>query len=102
MPRHWSNSGRILANGAQSLGKACVDETKGAIEAAKADVKALSGVRSPVDFVKLQGDIMRRNSEHALTFATKNSEAMLKLFGDAFMPISGRFGLAIEKIKQAA
>ncbi len=95
-------SGKILAAGAQNLGKAYVAETKSAVEVAKADVKAIAAVRSPVDFVKLQGDILRRNTESAFAFTTKNSEAVLKLATEAFAPISGRFSLAVEKIKQAA
>jgi phasin family protein len=95
-------SGKIFAAGAQNLGKAYVAETKSAVEVAKADVKAIAAVRSPVDFVKLQGDILRRNTESAFAFTTKNSEAVLKLATEAFAPISGRFSLAVEKIKQAA
>ena len=95
-------SGKILAAGVQGLGKTYAVESKAAVEVAKEDVKALAAVRSPVDFVKLQGEILRRNTEAAFAFGTKNSEAVLKLASDAFAPISGRFSLAVEKIKQAA
>ena len=95
-------SGKIVAAGAQTLGKAYVAETKSAVEVAKADVKALTAVRSPVDFFKLQGEILSRNAKTAFAFGTKNSESLAKLATDAFAPISGRVGLAIEKIKQAA
>ena len=95
-------SGKIVATGAQTLGKAYVAETKNAVEVAKADVKALAAVRSPVDFFKLQGEILSRNAKTAFALGTKNSENLAKLAGDAFAPISGRVSLAIEKIKQAA
>ena len=94
--------GKIVAAGAQTLGKAYVAETKTAVEVAKADVKAFAAVRSPIDFFKLQGAILSRNTKTAFALGTKNSENLAKLAGDAFAPISGRVSLAIEKIKQAA
>ena len=95
-------SGKILATGLQSMGSGLVAETKTAFETVSADVKNLTSVKSPTEFVKLQGDIMRRNLDSAVALTSKNSEAMLKLAGDVFAPISGRVSLVVGKFRKAA
>ena len=50
----------------------------------------------------MQGELVRRSFDSAVAHSSKNSEAMLKLFSDAFAPISGRINLAVEKARQTA
>lgn len=95
-------SGKILATGLQSMGSGLVAETKTAFETVSADVKDLTSVKSPTEFVKLQGDIIRRNLDSAVALTSKNSETMLKLAGDVFAPISGRVSLVVGKFRKAA
>ena len=95
-------SGKILAAGLQDMGKTYVSEGKSAVETITADVKEIAGVKSPADFFKLQGEMLRRNFDAAVASGSKHSEAMVKLAGDAFAPISTRVSLAVEKVKQAA
>ena len=95
-------SGKILAAGLQDMGKTYVAEGKSAVETLTADVKEIAGVKSPADFFKLQGEMLRRNFDATVASTSKHSEAMVKLAGDAFAPISTRVSLAVEKVKQAA
>ena len=95
-------SGKVLAAGLQSLGKDYVAEGKTAFETVQADVKELAAVKSPADFFKLQGEIMRRNFDAAVASGSKHSEMLVKLANDSFAPISTRVSVAIEKAKQAA
>ena len=95
-------SSKILAAGLQDMGKTYVSEGKSAVETITADVKEIAGVKSPADFIKLQGEILRRNFDAAVASGSKHSEAMVKLAGDAFAPISTRVSLAVAKVKQAA
>lgn len=95
-------SGKILAAGLQDMGKDYVAEGKTVIETVTADVKELAAVKSPADFFKLQGEILRRNFDAAVASTSKHSEMALKLANDAFAPISTRVSLAVEKVKQAA
>lgn len=95
-------SGKVLAAGLQTLGKDYVAETKTAFETVQADVKELAAVKSPADFFKLQGEILRRNFDAAVATGSKHSEAMVKLANEAFAPLSTRVSLAVEKVKQAA
>lgn len=95
-------SGKILASGLKDIGDKFVAESKTAFETATADVKAMTGVKSPTDFLQLQSDILRRNFETAISFTSKTGEALIKLTSDAAAPISGRVNLAVEKVKKAA
>jgi phasin family protein len=95
-------SGKILAAGLQDMGKEYVAEGKTAFETFTADVKEAVAVKSPADFFKLQGEILRRNFDAAVAAGSKRSEAIVKLANDAYAPLSSRVSLAVEKVKQAA
>jgi phasin family protein len=95
-------SGKILANGMQSLGTTFVADSKTAFETLTAEVKELAAVKSPTDFFKLQAAFLRRNFEVAVANTSKNSEAIAKLASEVAAPISARVNLAVEKVKQAA
>ncbi len=92
-------SGKIFAEGLQSFGSELVSEGRTAFEAMSGDIKELAAAKSPTDFFKLQGDMMRKNFDSAVATSSKNSEAMLKLMSDAFAPISGRVSMAMEKAR---
>lgn len=95
-------SGKVLAAGMQDLGKEYVAEAKTALETVQADFKELAAVKSPADFFKLQGEIMRRNFDAAVATGSKSSEKVVKIAGEAFAPIQNRVSLTIEKVKKAA
>lgn len=95
-------SGKVLGAGLQDLGKTYAAEGKAAVEAVTADVKKIAQVKSPVEFVQTQSEILKKNFDHAIDFNAKTSETMIKLFGAAFAPLSARANLAIEKVKKAA
>ena len=95
-------SGKVLAAGLQDLSKVYVEDAKTGFETMTADVKELAAVKSPADFFKLQGEILRRNFDAAMATGSKRSEALVKLANDAFAPVQSRVSVAIEKVKQAA
>ena len=95
-------SGKILAAGAQNLGRTYVEDAKGAVETVTADVKKVAAVKSPSELFQLQGEIARRNFDAAIAAASKNTETFIKLANDAFAPVSTRLSLVAEKISKAA
>ena len=95
-------SGKILAAGAQDLGKTYVEEAKSAYETLSADLKEMAAIKSPTELFQLQGKIARRNFDAFVATSSKNTEAMLKLANDTFAPISGRVNLAAEKLAKVA
>ncbi len=95
-------SGKIFAAGVQELGREDVEVGKSAFETVTADVKKLVAVKTPTEFMQLQGELARRNFDAAVAFGSKRSEALVKLYNDAFAPISSRVSLAADKIRKAA
>ena len=95
-------SGKIIGAGLQDLGKTYVAEGKSAYATVAADVKDIKAVKSPVELIRLQTSIARRNIDHAFDLGGKNSEAMIKLASQAFAPISARASLAKAKVMKAA
>ena len=64
--------------------------------------EAFAAVKSPTEFFKLQSDFVRGAFDSYVAEASKNTEAVLKLAGEAAQPISNRFAVAAEKVKTAA
>jgi hypothetical protein len=95
-------SGKIFSEGVQEMGTTMAAEGKAAFETMSADMKELAAVKSPTDFMKLQGEMMRKNFDSAVAYGSKNSEAMLKLMSDTMAPLSGRVSMAVDKVRQAA
>lgn len=95
-------SGKILAEGVKGLGSSIVTESRSAFEVMSGDIKDLAAAKSPTDYFKIQGDMMRKNFDSAVAYGSKNSETMLKLMSDAMAPISGRVSLAMEKVRATA
>ncbi|MFC4254432.1 TIGR01841 family phasin [Altererythrobacter xixiisoli] len=95
-------SGKILAGGVQDLGKSYVEEAKSAYETMTIDLKEMAAVKSPTELFQLQSKILRRNFDSLVATSSKNSEALVKLAGDAFAPISGRVNVAAEKLTKTA
>jgi hypothetical protein len=95
-------SGKVLSTGVQTMGKTYVDEAKSAFETMTADFKEVAAVKSPTELLQLQGKIARRNFDSMVAYSSKTGDAMLKLYSEAFAPISGRLSLAAEKISKAA
>lgn len=95
-------SGKILAEGLQGIGSELVTEGRTAFEVISADIKELAAAKSPTDFFKVQGDMMRKSIDSAVAYGSKNSEVMLKLMTDAIAPISGRVSIAMEKARTTA
>ena len=95
-------AGKIVAKGAQDLGKTNLEYAKKNFEEAQAAVKEVTAVKNPTDFVKLQGEWMRKGFDTAVAQGSKNTEALVKLANDMFQPISNRFAVAADFFKKAA
>lgn len=95
-------AGRIAAKGFESLGHEVADYSRKSFESATATMKTLATVKSPTEFFKLQSDFVRQSFDSFVAEASKNTETMMKLAGDAAQPISNRVALAAEKIKISA
>ena len=95
-------SGKVLSAGMQDMSKTYVGDAKAAYETLTGGLKEMATIKSPTELFQLQGKIARRNFDSAVAFSSKAGDAMLKLYTEAFAPISGRVSLAAEKISTAA
>lgn len=95
-------SGKIAVGGIQKINSDAVEFGRKSFENATAAVKTYAGAKNATDLMKLQGDFARTSFDQFFAQASKNSEAMLKLAGEAFQPISNRLAVAATKIKTAA
>ena len=95
-------AGKIVAKGAQEIGKINMEFAKKNFEEVQAAVKELTSVKSPTDFVKLQGELVRKGFDTAVAQGSKNTEAMVKLASEMFQPISNRIATTTERFKKAA
>lgn len=95
-------SGKILSTGLQDIAKLAAEDGRAAVESATVDAKEFAAVRSPVEFVELQGKIVSRNFDVAAAQLSKATEAWVKLAGDVTAPLSSRVSITMEKVREAA
>ncbi|QIG81676.1 phasin family protein [Stakelama tenebrarum] len=95
-------SGKITAKGFESMGQEAAEFGRKSFEEATAAFKNMASVKTPADFFKLQSDYVRGAFDAYVAEASKTTEAMLKLAGDASQPISSRFAVAADKAKAVA
>lgn len=95
-------SGKIFFAGAQDMAREQVETGKTVIETVTDDAKKMAAVKSPTELMQLQGEFARRNFDAVVSYGSKRAEAWVKLYNDAFAPISNRVSVAAEKISKAA
>ena len=94
--------GKIFFAGAQDMVKANVETGKIVVETVTQDAKKAIAVKSPTELMQLQGELARRNFDAVVAFGSQRTEAWVKLYNDAFAPISNRVSVAAEKFTKAA
>jgi phasin family protein len=95
-------SGKIAVAGVQSMAEHQAAYVRKQLEDATAAARTMAGVKSPTEFVKLQGDYVRQQFDAMVAETSRSTETMLKLAGEVAQPVANRFAVAVEKIKQAA
>ncbi|MEQ8410102.1 MAG: phasin family protein [Erythrobacter sp.] len=95
-------SGKIFFTGAQDLVRDNVETGKTVVETMTEDAKKMASIKSPTELMEFQGEIARRNFDAIVSFGSQRTEAWLKLYNDAFAPISNRVSVATEKMTKAA
>jgi phasin family protein len=95
-------SGKIFLTGTQSIVRGDVENIKTVAETVTEDAKKVAAVKSPTEFMQLQGEMVRRNFDALVSFGSQRTETIVKLYNDAFAPISNRVSVAAEKVSKAA
>ena len=97
-----TESGKIFFTGAQELVRENVETGKTVVETVTEDAKKVVAVKSPTELFQLQGELARRNFDAVVGFGSKRTEAWVKLYNEAFAPISNRVSVATERFNKAA
>jgi phasin family protein len=95
-------SSKIAAKGLESFGQDAAEYGRKSFETATAALKGMSAVKSPTELFKLQSDFFKTSFDSYVAEASKSTEALIKLAGDAAQPLSNRVAVAAEKAKLAA
>jgi len=95
-------SGKILLTGAQELVRENVETSKTVATIVTEDAKKVVAVKSPTELMQLQGELARRNFDAVVSFGSQRTEAWVKLYNEAFAPISNRMSVATERFNKAA
>ncbi len=95
-------SGKITAKGLKSIGEDTMEFSRKSFEDATSTAKKFAAIKTPAELFQLHGDYVRSSFDTMVAQASKNSEALIKLAGESFQPISNRFAEAATKIKTAA
>ncbi len=92
-------SGKIAATGAKTATEQGVELAKKNWEATSAHFKALTAVKSPVDFFKLQGEFARSQMDAAVAETAKATEFYTKLAGEVVAPLQNRYAVVVDEFK---
>lgn len=95
-------SGKLFFDGAQDLVREQVETSKTVVETMTQDAKAIASAKSPTEFMQLQSEMARRNFDAMVSYGSQHTEAWVKLYNEAFTPISNRVSVASEKMAKVA
>jgi phasin family protein len=90
-------AGRVAAEGARSIGQDVVASSRDGVEQAAGAIRSLAEAKSPTEYMQLQGDFARASFDRAVAETSKLTEAMVKLAGEAFQPLSNRASANAER-----
>jgi phasin family protein len=95
-------SGRAAAKGVEALSQDAADYGRKSFETATTAFRSLSTAKSPTELFKLQSDFAKSSFDASVAQASKMSEALIKIMGEVFEPLSTRATLAVDKVRTAA
>ncbi len=95
-------SSTLAAKGFEELVKAYAAYTGQTIDKANATVKALATAKSPTEFVQLQAQLTKENTESLLAEPKKLAEIVNTIVTSSLEPIQARFKVAADLYKVAA
>lgn len=94
-------STKVAAKGVEKIGQEVAEYSRKSFEDASAAIKGFADVKSPADLFRLQGEFARTQFDSVIAESSKLSETMIKLAGDVFEPITSRYSVAAERVKNA-
>lgn len=94
-------SSKAAARGVEALGQEAAEYGRKSFEEASAAFRSFAEVKSPTDLFRLQSEFAKSQFDSIVAESSKVSEAVLKLAGEVFEPLSSRYSVAAERVKSA-
>ena len=96
-----ATSAKIATTGVQDIGRTIGDMGTAQFNSAAASLSGLASVRTPIELLQLQSELVKSFSETLFSDASTLGNAMLKLMADVSEPLSQRYAAAADKITLA-
>ena len=93
---------KVAARGVETLGQEAAEYGRKSFEEASAALKSFAEVKSATDFFKLQSDFARSAFDSLVSESSKISEQVTKIAGEVAEPITSRYSVAAERVKNIA
>ena len=94
-------STKVAAKAVETIGQEVAEFSRKSFEDASTALKGFADVKSPTDLFRLQSEFARTQFDSMVAESSRMSEAMIKLTGDMFEPITSRYSVAAERVKNA-
>ena len=95
-------AGRIATAGAQSIGQDVAAKSRDSLEQTANAVRSLAEAKSATDLLQLQSEFARTAFDRFVEESSSLTEAVVKLYGEAFQPISNRASANVERFNNIA
>ncbi len=95
-------SGRIAAKGMEAMGRHAAELARTRFEGATAAFTRLAAVKSPTEFMQLQGELARTALDQLVADTSHSTETVMKFAGEVVQPISNRYAIVADRMKSAA
>jgi len=95
-------SSKVAARGFETIAQDVAEFGRRSFEDASSTVKSFAEVRSATDLFRLQSEFARTAFDNMVSESSKVSEAMIKLAGEVAEPITSRYSIAAERVKNIA
>lgn len=92
-------SSKAAAKGVETLTQEAAEYGRRSFEEVSTALKTFAGAKSATDLFKLQSDYARSAFDGLVAENAKFSETMIKLAGEVAEPITSRYAVAAERVK---
>ena len=92
-------SSKVAARGVEALGQEAAEYGRKSFEEASTAFRGFADIKSPTDLFRLQSEFAKTQFDNIVAESSKLSEAMIKLASEVFEPLSTRYSVAAEKVK---
>ena len=95
-------SSKAAAKSVETLGQEATDYSRRSFEEATSAFKSFAEVKSPADLIRLQTEYARNAFDSMVAETSRMSEMAIKLAGDVAEPLTSRYAVAADRVKNIA